>query len=84
MVCGKDDLSGEHTLVWAAFVLFSSLPQRVLCVHYYLNFMKSQLFLQRLNMVWVYRGKQMNGSNSVHIPVTIVDQALFALPKLVQ
>ena len=26
----------------------------------------------------------MNGSNSIHIPVTIIDQALFALAKLVQ
>ena len=59
MLCGKDDIASEHTLVWAAFMLFSSLPQRALCMHYCLNFMKS---LQWLSMVWVYRGKQMNGS----------------------
>ena len=38
MLCGKDDIASEHTLVWAAFMLFSSLPQRALCVHYCLNF----------------------------------------------
>ena len=76
--------TSEHTLVWAAFMLFNSLPQRALCMHYCLYFKKSQLYLQWLSMLWVYRGKQMDGSNSVHIPVTIIDQALFALAKLVQ
>ena len=28
MLCGKDDLASEHALVWAAFMLFSSQPQR--------------------------------------------------------
>ena len=46
MLCGKYDLACEHTFVWAAFMLFSTLPQRTLCVHYCLNFTKSQLFLQ--------------------------------------
>ena len=39
--CGKDDLASEHTLVWAAFMLFSSQPQRALCVHHCLNYTKS-------------------------------------------
>ena len=41
MFCGKDDLASEHTLVWAAFMLFSSQPQRALCVYYCLNYTKS-------------------------------------------
>ena len=32
--------TSEHTLVWAAFMLFNSLPQRALCVHYCLYFKK--------------------------------------------
>ena len=42
-------------------MLFNGLPQRALCVHYSLSSRKRLLFLQWLSMVWVYRGKQMNG-----------------------
>ena len=70
---------GQH------FMLFNSLPQRALCMHYCLTFTKRLLLLQLVSMVLVDRGKQMNDSNQgIFLLATTFDQALFAVAKLGQ
>ena len=56
-------IASEDKLVWAAFhALQQSATKSPLCVLQPLTFTKSLLLLQWLSMVWVHRGKQMNGS----------------------
>ena len=56
-------------------MLFNGLPQRALCVHYSLTSRKCLLFLHAVvKHVWVYRGKQMNGSSQGKVCVVEMGQ----------